>query len=146
MPVVRTQRDEAVLEALVFKVRLLTVPLAANAWWGGASSAVTTARRRLQHLTNERLIEQTHVLAEPMLALTAPLFCWRPGAAGPDCDALGYALQTRWGDAPPKRVRVYVASKKAVYQYGGRGAASTVAGHARPPSIGRLCSLPALRS
>lgn len=121
MPIVRSQRDEALLETLVFKVRLLTTPLIAKTWWGDTTQPLMHARRRLRQLTEARLLEKTHVLAEPMLPLQAPVACWRPGEPEPDCDALGYALQSRWGDAPPRRVTVFVASKQAVYQYGGRG-------------------------
>lgn len=121
MPIVRSERDEALLETLVFKVRLLSAPLIADAWWSDSAKPLMHARRRLRQLIDAKLIEHTHVLASPMLPMEAPLHCWQPGAPEPDCEALGYALQSRWGDEPPRRVGVFVAAKKAVYQYGGRG-------------------------
>ena len=66
------------------------------------------------------LLERIQVLVEPLLALAAPVFRWQPGAPAPDCDAIGYALQSRW-TKPPRRTTVYVATRKSVSQYGGKG-------------------------
>lgn len=120
MPITRVQRDEALLETLVFKVRLLALEMIAEAWWSNAIAPEVHADRRLQHLVEAGLLEQVEVLAEPLLALKSPVFCWQPDEPEPDCDAIGYALQSRWTQAP-RHTTIYVATKKAINEYGGRG-------------------------
>ncbi len=120
MPIARVQRDEALLEALVLKVRLLALEMIAEAWWPNATAPEVHACRRLDQLVEARLIEQIEVLAEPLLDLESPVFCWSPGEPEPNCEAVGYALQSRWTHAP-RQTTVYVATKKAINQYGGRG-------------------------
>jgi len=120
MPMLRTTRDEQILEALVLKVRLLSLELVFRTWWTEGNSPAIHAYRRLTQLVNEGLLEQTKLLTEPLLDLTAPVFVWQPGQPAPDFQAVSYALQSRWTE-PPRRTTVYVATTKAINQYGGTG-------------------------
>jgi len=120
MGIVRSNRDEEILETLVFKVRLFTPAMIARTWWPEARSPEVHARRRLAQLVEVGLLESTRLFAEPMLALEQPVSSWRPGDPPPDAEAVSYTLQSRW-TIPPVQTEVVVATKNAVYQYGGRG-------------------------
>ncbi|MBU0716954.1 MAG: hypothetical protein KJ749_01790 [Planctomycetes bacterium] len=116
----RTSRDEQILETLVLRVRLLSLEQIAGAWWSDADSPAVFTRRRLSRLSEEGLLERSSLLAEPFLDLQAPLVAWEPGAPPPDYDAVAYSLQSRWTE-PPTSTTVYVATTKARNQYGGAG-------------------------
>ncbi len=120
MSIVRSNRDDAILEALVLKVRVLSQEMISQAWWSESATPSVHAGRRLEQLTNADLLERTDVLAEPLLPLEAPICSWKPGETDPDFEAVGYALQSRWTE-PPQHTPVFVATTKSVNQYGGRG-------------------------
>lgn len=116
----RTDRDREVLEAVAFKVRMLSLDQVARAWWGRGENARRLARRRLRRLVDAGLLERHEVLARPLLELTGPLISWAPGDPDPDVGAVSYRLQSRWSK-PPRRTTVFVASGRAVRELGGRG-------------------------
>ena len=54
MSFIRSDRDEAIVETLVFKVRLLTLPMVAETWWQTAAAPSAHARRRLMPHEGQR--------------------------------------------------------------------------------------------
>lgn len=120
MTMIRSERDESIIETLIFKVRVLTLLMIADTWWPTARSRTIHATRRLKELVDAELLERADVLADPLLPLTQPLCTWHPGQPPPDSEAVGYALKSSWTAAPCQTL-VYVATPKAIRQYGGRG-------------------------
>lgn len=116
----RTDRDSELLNALAFKVRLLSLEQIASAWWGDSSDPRRFARRRLGPLARAGLLEERAVLAHPLLELEAPQFRWTSGEPGPDVHALSHRLQSRWTEKP-RRTQVFVATRQTIAELGGAG-------------------------
>jgi hypothetical protein len=115
-----TPRDESILEVLTLKVRLLSLSQTAAGWWKESSSPTERARKRMAELVGAGLIAREAVNARPLLSLDTPVVQWIPGKADPDYDAVSYRLQSRW-TAAPRSTTVYIATRKAAYQFGGAG-------------------------
>jgi hypothetical protein len=115
----RTARDDAILDTLSRRVRVISLEQVVRTWWPGASSAAPAARRRLGELRDAKLLRQVRLNARPLLPLKAPVFAWEPDAddPDPDPDAIAYQLQSRWRK-PPRTTTVFVATPKARAQYG----------------------------
>ena len=108
------------LEALAFKVRMLSLDQVARTWWGQATDAPRLARRRLSRLEDVGLLERREVRSRPLLELVEPVSSWQPGAPKPDLGAASWKLRTRWTEAP-RATPVYVATRRALNELGGRG-------------------------
>lgn len=115
-----TERDRAILEALTVKVRLFSLDQVAGAWWDRTATGAANARRRLARLRQMGLVEPWRVNAHPLLSLDSPVASWSPGDPVPDPWQVAYRLQSRWQEAP-KQTAVWVASKRAINQFGGAG-------------------------
>lgn len=113
----RTARDDAILDALSRRVRVVSQEQVLRTWWPEASSSAPAARRRLCELQEAKLLRQVRLNARPLLPLEAPLFAWAPGESDPDPDALAYQFQSRWCE-PPRTTTVLVATSKTRAQYG----------------------------
>lgn len=118
--IARTERDHEVLDALAFKVRMLSLDQVARAWWGSATDARRLARRRLAKLEDVGLVERREVLSRPLLELREPVSTWQPGDAEPDHGAISWKLRMRWTEAP-RVTMVVIASRRALNELGGRG-------------------------
>ena len=116
----RTDRDSELLDALAFRVRMLSLEQIAGAWWGGSSDPRRFARRRLGPLSRAGLLEEREVLARPLLDLSAPEFAWSPGDPGPDVEAISYRLKSRWTEKA-RRTPVFIATKRTLAELGGAG-------------------------
>ena len=116
----RTDRDSEILNALAFKVRMLSLGQIGDAWWGESSDPRRFARRRLGPLSRAGLLEEREVLAHPLLDLAEPEFTWTPGLPGPDFEAVSYRLKSRWTEKP-RRTRVFIATKRTLAELGGAG-------------------------
>lgn len=118
-----TERDEALVRALLGKIRLASFGQIAQAWWPGSESGRTNARRRVHELVEARLLIRERTFARPMLELKAPVFRWKPGHVKPDPEKLSYQLQSRWeaqdGSREPRAATVYLASHRAAHVLGG---------------------------
>ena len=115
-----TPRDAALLVALCSKIRLLSLPQIAAAWWPDAADAEATAGRRLRKLAAADLVRRDRVPAAPLPPLDAPVIAWRPGEPDPDCGAAAWTLQSRWeATGGPRATAVFVAGKAAAKLYGG---------------------------
>ena len=116
----RTGRDSGILNALAFKVRMLSLEQIGRGWWGESSDPRRFARRRLGPLVGAGLLDEREVLAHPLLELEAPQFTWSPGGPGPDCEAVSYRLKSRWTEKP-RRTPVFIATKRTLAELGGAG-------------------------
>ena len=116
----RTDRDRAILDALSFRVRVLSLEQIARAWWGDAHDGRRLARRRLAVLERAGLVHRRQVLARPILPLESPEFTWEPGDVAPDSGAISWRLRKRWTE-PPRPTAVYHASAETIRSLGGGG-------------------------
>lgn len=123
----RTDRDSDILNALAFRVRMLSLGQIAGAWWGDSSDPPRFAGRRLGPLVDAGLLQEREVLAHPLLELKAPEFAWTPGEPGPDVDAVSYRLKSRWTERRT-RTRVFLATKRTLAELGGAGGKLPVLG------------------
>lgn len=113
---VLTGRDEALLDCLTGRFRLITPALLVRLW--GCSEACV--RRRLRALDAAGLVLTARVQARPLLDLTGPLICWEPGGPEPDFGRVSYRLKARWRE-PPVTTTVYLAGRRAAHLFGGSG-------------------------
>ena len=104
-------RDIEILDTLATKVRLLSVPQIADAWWPDRASGKSQAVRRLRQLKAAGLIDEQTIHAYPPISLTEPVATWAPGGPEPDCEAISYRLQSRWSGSP-RLTPVYTASEQ----------------------------------
>ena len=113
-------RDIEILDTLATKVRLLSVPQIADAWWPDRASGKSQAVRRLRQLKAAGLIDEQTVHAYPPIPLAEPVATWAPGGPEPDCEAISYRLQSRWSGSP-RLTPVYTASEQTARRFGGVG-------------------------
>ena len=118
-----TDRDEAILETLTHRVRMLSAEQVARTWFGNSADPVRLARSRLRQLQEAGYLDRLDALARPELELEEPLFRWEPGEAEPDFAALSRRCSGRWSQ-PVERTSLYVASSRAGVLYGGSGGRS----------------------
>ena len=111
-----TEEDEALLNMLTTKVRLLSLEQVAKAWAGDKKYV----RRRLRRLSSLGLIAIEPVNVRPMIELATPIVRWLPGDDKPNFHKTSYRLQSRWkGDLVT--LTACWATKQASHIYGGRG-------------------------
>ncbi len=121
-------RDKDLLNALTSRVRLLTAEQSSRLWWPGGATPLALVRRRLRALCGAGLLEERPILAEPLLALRAPIVAWSAGDSAPDFHAVAWRLQSRWTETARETV-VYIATEFAADTFGGVAA--------RLPTIGQ---------
>ncbi|MBX3394332.1 MAG: hypothetical protein KF841_03090 [Phycisphaerae bacterium] len=116
----RTDRDNQIIEALACCVRLFSLQQLAESWWRESAEPTVPARRRLSQLVSARWLSESHVHAGPLLNLSRPMQTWAPGELAPDCERIARALAQRWASSePPERLTVFVATKIAHREFGG---------------------------
>jgi len=114
-----TDRDEELMETLVFKVNVLSFQQIFSIWWGKESkTAKKTAKKRLAQLCRAKYIILHQIVARPVVKIESPLFCWSPGQEFPDYEKLSDYLNNRWNDIP-SITSIYTASKKTIHLLGG---------------------------
>lgn len=111
-----TDRDSAIVQALVQKVRLLSQRQIVDSWW---HTDVANSRRRLKRLVEQQLVQRTVVLARPAPVIEAPLANWKPGDASPHFGQVAYRCQERWRMRPARQCVVWFATERASQIYGG---------------------------
>lgn len=114
-----TARDEDIMRVLSLRLRMLTASQIAQIWWMPTVSAAAAARRRMATLRDAGFAAVHYVQARPLPAIDAPLFSWTPGKPPPEYGPLAWKLQRRW-TAPPRRTAVFIATRRAANQFGGR--------------------------
>ena len=110
-------RDIELLQALTTRVRLLTAVQIADTWWTNRRRELR-ATRRLRALCGAGLLQERAVLAEPFLALEAPVASWAPGDTTPEYHAIAWRLQRRWTQTAQETV-VFLATDLAADTVGG---------------------------
>jgi hypothetical protein len=113
-------RDREILEALTWRVRLMSVRQVGRTWWAGATDPDGGARARLKALERAGLVQTFTAMARPELELAGPLAVWEVGQAPPDLAALSYRLMSRWAEAL-RQTQCAVATARAGHLFGGRG-------------------------
>ncbi len=115
-PLHLTQRDRALLQALVQKVRLFSQRQIADHWWNGE---LANCRRRLGRLADRGLVQRISVLARPIPVLESPLTSWRPGDSAPNFGQVAYRCQERWRHRPARPCTACLATEVASQAFGG---------------------------
>ncbi len=116
---VRTPRDDQILQALASKVRILTVSQITHYWWGDTETGLHNARARLLDLHDAGFVDRLQLLSPPLIELVRPVVTWAPGQPAPDPGAISWRLVSRWPLVDPVRVTVYLATATTHNQYGG---------------------------
>jgi hypothetical protein len=111
-----TERDRALLQALVQKVRLFSQRQIADHWWNGE---LVNSRRRLKRLADRGLVQRMTVLARPIPVLESPLVGWRPGDSAPHFGSIAYRCQERWRLRPTRLCTAWLATDVASQAFGG---------------------------
>lgn len=111
-------RDKDLLNALTTRVRLFTAEQSSRLLWPGGTTPLALVRRRLRALCEAHLLEERPILAEPLLALRAPIVAWSAGDRAPDFHAVAWRLQSRWTETARETV-VYIATEFAADTFGG---------------------------
>lgn len=114
----RTTRDEQILETLALRVRVLSLSQVAAAWWAASGQPLPRARARMTVLTNAGLVQRLLLLARPLLSLRAAVLLWQPGDEQPNYGAIADRLKRRWTE-PPRPTTVFVATNLAARQFAG---------------------------
>lgn len=91
-----TPRDQAILDALTLRVRVLSLSQIARTWWGDTQGPESLARTRLKELEREGLVTLFPLVAHPEIPLDAPLIAWRPGDTPPDFGEASHRAKRRW--------------------------------------------------
>src|SRR5262245_27783486 len=118
MTVQLSQRDHDLLDALLRRVRVLSVPQIARTWYGKSDSAEQAAIRRLRQLQRYGLIKLLTAMAHPEIDLAEPLLKWSPSDQPPNLSSLARELRGRWSQ-PPRVVRLAYATRMANCRFGG---------------------------
>jgi hypothetical protein len=112
---VLTDRDRDLLETLTCRAPMLAVRHIIEIWWPEASGR-RAMHRRLEMLAKLRWIECYVVNAHPLLPVVRPLFAWKPGKSGPDCEQISQKSRTRWSMAAlPTEVWIVSSATAALF-------------------------------
>lgn len=111
MTLTLTERDMDLLDVLTLRVRLLTLRQVTELWWPTGENQ-RCARRRLEGLASENLIQLHRLNVHPLLPVTNPLFAWTPGEAEPDFEQVAALCSDRW-TRPAVPMTVCVAANLA---------------------------------
>jgi hypothetical protein len=115
-----TNRDRAILDALVHRVRVLSVGQVARTWFGTTSDPDRFAARRVAVLEGAGLVERCDLLARPELRFGAPLARWCTGEVVPTFSQVATKLAARWRE-PVRQTPAVIATKTAGTRLGGVG-------------------------
>lgn len=115
-----TERDEAILDTLTRRVRVLSVSQVAATWWSQAKQGRDQATARLRELQELALVTLVPILARPEPPLESPVLVWRPTDPEPDFGAVSYRLRSRW-TLPARRIMSVIATQRAAKRFAGKG-------------------------
>lgn len=115
-----TERDQAIIEVLTHRVRVLSIAQIARTWFASTDRANAIASRRLRVLEQAGRLERVTMLARPELKCLRPVATWMPGDPAPLFESLSYALQARW-TLPAVPTTMFLASRSSGVQAGGYG-------------------------
>lgn len=126
MNVLLSTRDREILETLLRKVRVLSIPQIARTWWECNRTPDRNARDRIHRLVESGWVSVVPTLARPEIPVSIPVCVWKPETPRPDFGAIAYRLQSRW-KLPARPGSVVLATRDAARRLGGRGG--------RPPRV-----------
>ena len=111
-----TDRDRAILLAVLHKVPVLSESALAL-WWPDTDSSRDNMGRRLWQFREAGLLARYSlpVQAAPKVEL---FYHWVPGMTAPDFGALAWQLSRRWQSLETRRVVFYTATATAANRYG----------------------------
>jgi hypothetical protein len=111
-----TDRDRAILLAVLHKVPILS-EAALALWWQDTDSSRDNMSRRLWQLREAGLLARYSlpVQAAPRVEL---FYHWVPGMPEPDFGALAWQLSRRWQSLETRRTVFYTATATAANRYG----------------------------
>lgn len=111
-----TDRDRAILLAVLHKVPILSESALAH-WWPFTDAGRDHMQRRLWQLREAGLLARYSlpVQAAPKVEL---FYHWVPGMPDPDFGALAWQLSRRWESLETRRVIFYTATATAANRYG----------------------------
>lgn len=111
-----TERDRAILLAVLHKVPILS-EAALALWWRDTDSSRDHMQRRLWQLRESGLLARYSLplQAAPRVEL---FYHWAPGMPEPDFGALAWQLSRRWQALETRRVVFYTATATAANRYG----------------------------
>lgn len=110
-------KEEAIVTAVVAKVRVLTCAQVARTWFADDPSPIAAAKSNLTRLERAGWLWSTPVEAHPELPLELPLYAWQPGEAEPPFPTLSWKGRSRFSE-PAERVLVYLGTKSAAHALG----------------------------
>lgn len=113
-------RDEAILETLTQRVRVLSVPQVARTWWPQSRAPERGAVARLRQLEAFGHVELFSLRAHPEIHLRRPLTAWQVGLPPPDFRRLASALQKRFL-RPDVETLCIIATTEAGLAHAGSG-------------------------
>ncbi len=115
-----TSRDDAILDALALRIRVLSLEQIVRTWWSRMAQGRKAALHRLRQLEEAGKLHIFDLVAHPEIYLARPVSSWVPGHPTPDHGALSYKLKARWIEPPIVHTAV-IASKQTGRHYGGWG-------------------------
>lgn len=111
---------EMVLRGHLLKYRASTAAQIGAAYYHDTKQPQRNARRLLDRLANEGLLQKQPLVARVLPDLLEPTWSWRPGGSLPCANRLCYQLEKRFsGESIP--TTVYYATRSAATRFGGRG-------------------------
>jgi hypothetical protein len=115
-----TERDKALVDILIRRVRVMSVDQVARTFWPTAAKPVEAATKRLHDLAEEGWVTFFTVMAHPELQLEAPLTLWQPGTPPPDFGPIAQIMRSRWSGLE-RNTEVVSATARAGTELGGHG-------------------------
>ncbi|MCA9124047.1 MAG: hypothetical protein H6822_19210 [Planctomycetaceae bacterium] len=116
----RAQIEAAVLHGHLWKYRVSTLALLAEAYFSEGKRPRELARKVVSPLIAQGLLAELRLVIRPVPQLSKPTFVWSSGRAAPNANALSYLLEKRFGK-PSVQTTVFFATRAAVRRFGGRG-------------------------
>jgi len=113
-----TDRDKEIIDALVHRVRVFSIPQIARTWWPEGSPK--DASRRIELLDQAGLLHLFRAISHPEITISQPVLSWTPGQASPEFGKASYQLKSRWNQ-PPISIKCVIATTLAGRSFGGSG-------------------------
>ena len=110
---------EAILDALAFRVHVLTLGQIAQAWFPGHVRPEGAAKRLMERLASKGLVCAKREYSYSLLSLNRPVFSWLPGDPEPEAGMIAYQLQSRWPDESPMIVDAFSSTPRLATRIGG---------------------------
>lgn len=114
-------RDEAILEILTCRVRVLSVRQVARTWWSRSKEPERNATERLRQLERSGLVELLSLRAHPEIRLRHPLVTWQPGLPAPDFRTQARTLTNRFAKPDVETLCIIATTEAGLARAGSGG-------------------------